>query len=226
MDILEKLKLIHKFLRDSYNPENHFNKENVFDEILFIFFSWRTPIKKAEEIFQKVFSDYPDKKDLLNLSEEEWFHILRSGGKARDKARTVVRLLTQIKQDFKSVEAVENLADWEDEEIKRYLVSLPGIKEKSAYCIMLYAMKKAYFPADAHCLRICQRLGIIKGTNRRKKDRQKGQKELNDLLEGDYKICYDLHTMMISHGKQICRRKPLCDRCTIADYCEYRKMQG
>jgi endonuclease-3 related protein len=225
MDLLEKLKQVRRILRGHYNPENHFNKAKVFDEILFIFFSWRTPIRKAEEIFQDICSSYPNKNDLFELPEDTWFQFLHSGGKARDKARTIVKLLMQLKQDFNSIEEIENLANWHDENIKSYLISLPGIKEKSAYCIMLYAMKKAFFPADAHCLRICQRLGIIKGTNQSKKDRERGQKELNEILEGDFKICYDLHTMMILHGKQICRRTPLCDQCIIADYCEYKREQ-
>ena len=148
--------------------------------------------------------------DVFRLGENEWFTILESGGKAHDKARTIVRLLQQLHVDFGTAEGVERLSEKTDSKIHGYLTSLPGIKDKSAYCIMLYAMKKAVFPADAHCLRISQRLGIIQGTNKSKQDRVREQQELNELLKENYELGYDLHITMIQHGKAICKTKPLC----------------
>lgn len=165
---LEKLKRVRQILRETYDPDHHFNKDNVFDEILFIFFSWRTPIVKAESIYQELKAKYSDWNALFDLNEQEWFKILESNGKARDKSRTIVRLLETLQSDFGTIEHVENLSKKPDAEIHKYLTFLPGIKDKSAYCVMLYAMKKPVFPADAHCLRISQRLGIIEGTNKRK----------------------------------------------------------
>lgn len=221
----DKLIKIHERLSQTYVPNHHSNKEKIFDEILYIFFTWRTPIKKAEEIFQDLYFKYPNKTEWFALNEENWYSILESGGKARDKSRAVVKLLSKLKQDFKDIDSIESMGKWEDETIHRYLISLPGIKDKSAYCIMLYAMHKPYFPTDAHCLRICQRVGLIKGTSMRKQDREKGQKELNELLAGNYKICYDLHTTMIVHGRTVCKSRPLCGKCVIEKYCEYSKSE-
>lgn len=220
---VKKLNNIRRILRENYDPDHHFNKDRVFDEILFIFFSWRTPIIKAESIYQELKSRFSDWNALFDLNEQEWFKILESGGKANDKARTIVKLLKILQHDFGTVECVENLSEKSDAEIHEYLTSLPGIKDKSAYCIMLYAMKRPVFPADAHCLRISQKLGIIQGTNKSKQDRVKGQKELNNLLQGDYHLCYDLHVTMIQHGKSVCRTKPLCKQCVISSLCEYYK---
>ena len=174
----EILKDIRRILINEYNPDHHFNKDKVFDEILFIFFSWRTPIIKAESIYQELRKTYSDWNELFKLGEDEWFTILESGGKAHDKARTIVKLLQQLHEDFGTAECVEQLSEKPDSEIHKYLISLPGIKDKSAYCIMLYAMKKAVFPADAHCLRISQRLGVIQDTYKSKQDRGQGQQEI------------------------------------------------
>jgi endonuclease III len=220
---LKQLKAIHHILRETYDPDHHFNKVTIFDEILFIFLSWRTPIIKAESIYQNLKTAYPDWNKLFDLDENGWFEILESGGKAKDKSRTIVKLLHILKNDFGIIEHVEQLIERTDEEIHKYLTSLPGIKDKSAYCIMLYAMKKPVFPADTHCLRISQRLGVIEGTNKSKQDRERGQRELNALLQGDYQLCYDLHVTMIQHGKLICKTKPLCQQCVISALCEYSK---
>jgi endonuclease III len=149
-----KLSEVRRILRETYERSHHFNKDRVFDEVLFIFFSWRTPIVKAETIYQDLKSKFSDWNELFQLTEDEWFAILESGGKASDKARTIVKLLGKLREDFGICEHVETLAQRNEAEIHNYLVSLPGIKDKSAYCIMLYAMKKPVFPADAHCLRI------------------------------------------------------------------------
>ncbi len=223
MNKKQKLAKVRKILKKNYTDFNFFNKDKIFDEILYIFLSWRTPIAKAESFYQQLKSDFKNMNSLFDLSEEQWFARLESGGKAADKSRTIVKLLRKIRNDFGSIEKVEFLAEKSDEEVYQYLVSLPGIKDKSAYCIMLYTMKHAVFPADAHCLRICQRLGVIEGTNLRKQDRVRGQVELNELIRGDYQLCYDLHITMIQHGQSICKKVPLCDKCIITSLCDHYK---
>ena len=216
-----KIKKVCDILKKAYPEFNFYNKDKIFDEILYIFFSWRTPINKAESFYQQLKFDYPNFNDLFNLNEINWFNRMESGGKANDKARTIVKLLKKIKKDFGNIENVETLFKKSDSEVHQYLISLPGIKDKSAYCIMLYTIKRAVFPADAHCLRVSQRLGLIKGSNQRKQDRVNGQRELNELLKGDYQLCYDLHIKMLQHGQTICKRNPLCDKCLISNLCEY-----
>ncbi len=222
---INRLKKIRILLRENYPTNNHYNKTHIFKEILFIFFSWRTPIIKAEEVYQLLRSKYRDWNTLFDLEEDDWFSIFKASGKAKDKSRAIVKLLQKLKNDFGSIDKIEKLSKKPGSEVFEYLISLPGIKEKSAYCIMLYSMEKPVFPADAHCLRICQRLGIIKGTNERKQDRIQGQKELNELLKGDYELCYDLHTSMIQHGKSICKPNPICEKCIISKFCDYYRYQ-
>jgi endonuclease III len=86
---------------------------------------------------------------------------------------------------------------------------------------MLYAMGRAVFPADAHCLRVLKRIGLISLTLSNKSDRERAQKELNDILSGDYQLCYDLHTLLIEHGKRVCGRNPCCDECCLRSICTF-----
>lgn len=220
-----KLKQVRDILQKNYPEFNFYNKDRIFDEILYIFLSWRTPVYKAESFYQGLKADFQDWNSLLKLSESDWFERLESGGKANDKARTLVKLLSKLKEDFGNVDNVKTLFKKSDDEVYQYLISLPGIKDKSAFCIMLYTMKRAVFPADAHCLRVSQRLGIIEGTNKRKQDRVRGQQELNKLLTGDYQLCYDLHTTMLQHGQKICKRRPLCEQCVISNLCKYYSLK-
>lgn len=225
MKSVEKLTKIHSILKKEYPRFNFYNKDRIFDEILYIFLSWRTPITKAQEIFKDLEKEFRQWDELLNLDENDWYKRLITGGKARDKARTVKKLILKLYEDFGSLENVETLSEKSDDEVYNYLTGLPGIKDKSAYCVMLYTMGRAVFPADAHCLRVSQRIGVISGTNHNKQDRVRGQKELNDLLKGNFELCYDLHIDMIHHGQKICKKRPLCQECVISSYCYYFKDQ-
>lgn len=220
-----KLKKVRDILKKYYSEFHFYNKDKIFDEILYVFLSWRTPISKAESIYQELRYDFPDWNDLFNLRVNDWYKRIESGGKANDKSRTLVKLMSQIKEDFGNVENVETLSEKNNTEVHKYLTSLPGIKDKSAYCIMLYTMRRPVFPADAHCLRISQRLGIIEGTNERKQDRISGQRKLNEMLKGDYQFCYDLHITMLQHGQKICKRIPLCEQCVVSHLCNFYKQR-
>lgn len=176
----EIVDFIYQQLTDEY-PENHhhFNKLCVFDELLFILLTWRTPITLAQQIFLEIYRQEKDRNGFFSWSKDQWFAFLDPGGKAHDKSRTLVKMLQRIQYDYKTVENFETyLSGLDNEALFDVLTALPGIKAKSAYCVMMYALKRSVFPADAHCLRIASRMGLIDIDMQKKQDRERGQREL------------------------------------------------
>lgn len=219
----EVVDFIHWRLKQDY-PEryHHFNKSRLFDEVLFIFLTWRTPIDLAHSIFEQIYLDISDRNLFFTWSEHKWFQLLISGGKAQDKARTLVKMLIQIEARYKNIENFEQqLSILDDQLLFKELTALPGVKAKSAYCTMLYALKRSVFPADAHCIRIASRMGLVDVDIKKKQERERAQNELQWLIGGDYTRCYDTHTKMIVHGQQVCKPKPLCSICGLYKWCEY-----
>lgn len=215
--------VVHTRLNAAYPGNYHHNNKNtIFNELLFIFLSWRTPIEKAQKIYQMIISNIGNTNELFDWTPEQWFKVLLTGGKAHDKSQTIFKLMQQVRLDFQDTSTFENhLWNLTESAVFQYLTSLPGIKEKSAYCIMLYAMKMPVFPADAHCLRISNRLGLIQIEMSKKQDRVKGQQQLQSIIGGNFEWCYDIHTKMIVHGQQICGYKPKCKTCCLNQVCEY-----
>src|SRR3990172_4924944 len=109
LDIMT-LKKVRESLNKYYTKFNFYNKSKVFDEVLYIFLSWRTPIPVAESLYQRLKVDYRDWNELIKLNETDWYKILKSSGKANDKARILVKLLKKIKEDFGRVENVQLLS--------------------------------------------------------------------------------------------------------------------
>ncbi|MCX8069103.1 MAG: endonuclease III, partial [Thermodesulfovibrionales bacterium] len=70
---------------------------------------------------------------------------------------------------------------------------------------------------DTHVKRISKRLGFTK-----EEDPVKIEFALREIIPEKYWTQFSLSTIL--HGREICKaRKPLCNECMIAQYCNYFK---
>jgi len=96
------------------------------------------------------------------------------------------------------------------------LLKLPGVGRKSANLIMGDVFGKPAIVTDTHCIRLVNRIGLVKGI----KEPGKVEKELWKIVppEEGNDFCHRL----VDHGRAVCtaRTKPYCDRCCLADICK------
>ena len=99
------------------------------------------------------------------------------------------------------------------------LEALPGVGRKTANVVLNTAFGQPVIAVDTHIFRVANRTGLAPG---------------NTVLEVEYKLLkfvpdefkYNAHHWLILHGRYICQaRKPKCGMCSIADLCEYRKIE-
>ncbi len=96
------------------------------------------------------------------------------------------------------------------------LTNLKGIGRKSANVILRETNKPAEgIIADLHVIRVAPRIGIIK----ERKDGNKVEKELMQVLPKS--IWSEIGMAISFHGREICRPKPKCEECELADICLY-----
>jgi endonuclease-3 len=101
-----------------------------------------------------------------------------------------------------------------DDEVERYLTSLPGVARKTALCVMLYALDRATLPVDTHVWRVARRLGLapLRDWSERR------ARELEDGVAPHLRA--NLHVTLVAHGRAVCRaRAPRCGECAIAGLC-------
>ena len=104
--------------------------------------------------------------------------------------------------------------DMVDEDVERYLTTLPGVARKTALCVMLYALGRDVLPVDAHVWRVARRLALTPD----KPWSERGGKALEDQVPKDVRS--SLHVTLLAHGRAICKpRVPRCDSCVLADLC-------
>lgn len=95
------------------------------------------------------------------------------------------------------------------------LLKLPGVGRKSANLIMGDVFGKPAIVTDTHCIRLCNRIGLVDGIKEPKKVEMALWKIIPPEEGSDF--CHRL----VYHGREVCtaRTKPYCDRCCLADIC-------
>lgn len=101
------------------------------------------------------------------------------------------------------------------EELRKKLLKINGVGNETADSIMLYAAKKPVFVVDAYTKRIFSRLGLIKETE----PYEEVQKKFMDHLPKNAALFSSFHALLVEHGKQFCRKKPLCSSCPLKKVC-------
>lgn len=219
------LREVARILAALYGTPDLGNKSDPTDELVYIILSRKTPEKAYQETFDALKARFPNWDDLLDASRKEVEKIVSPGGLAGKKATSLFGTMEKLKEQFGRC-SLDDAREWSDEKLEEFLCSLPEVQRKSAYCIMLYAFKRAVFPADTHVGRVLSRLGPYRelGLNLQGQDHKQLQRTLTDLVPPSLR--YSLHVNLVEHGREVCKAlKPLCDRCDLRPFCRYYREQ-
>ncbi|MBQ7385385.1 MAG: endonuclease III [Ruminococcus sp.] len=134
---------------------------------------------------------------------EEVGEYIKSCGLYKTKAKDLVRMAQQLRENFNS-QVPDTIED---------LTTLSGVGRKTANLIVGDVYGKPAVVVDTHCIRITRRLGIHS-----EKDAGKIEKILKSVLppEESNDFCHRL----VLFGREICTaRNPKCDICPLGDFC-------
>ncbi len=219
---MDSLNKIIEMLEKEYKNPNFNNKSEPMDELIYIILSKRTNYKCNNETYKKLKQKYPEWHLLLQISQKKIYDIIKQGGLGEEKSKNIKNLLRIVYEDFGAFNIKEYFKEWSKKDIFEYLVSLPGIGLKSAYCVMLYSLNISVQPADAHVIRLFYRLGYI---NYNQNNHHQAQKVIISLCKDfTYEKNYKIHVNFKAHGQEICKKnKQYCFKCILKDYCDYQK---
>ena len=162
--------------------------------------------KRVNVIVEKLYEEYPDVDALANAPVEKIEEIVRPCGLGKSKARDISACMKMLKQDYNG--KVPN--DFNK------LLKLPGVGRKSANLIMGDVFGKPAIVTDTHCIRLCNRIGLVEGIKEPKKVEMELWKIIPPQEGSDF--CHRL----VEHGRKICtaRTKPYCDKCCLNSICK------
>jgi len=159
-------------------------------------------------VTKDLFAKYPSVEALAAAEPEDIEAIVKPCGLGRSKARDISLCMRKLRDEYGC-----KVPDDFDA-----LLSLPGVGRKSANLIMGDVFDKPAIVTDTHCIRLCNRIGLVKN----EKDPKKVEMALWKIVppeEGS-----DLCHRFVYHGREVCdARKPNCAACCLADICKTGK---
>jgi endonuclease-3 related protein len=78
--------------------------------------------------------------------------------------------------------------------------------------MLLYALGRPVFVADAYALRLASRWGLLPPDA----NYEQVQALFMDNLRRDAAFFNEYHALIVAHGKNLCRPRPLCDACPLS----------
>ena len=167
--------------------------------------------ERVNVIVKDLYAKYPGINELAAADPEEIEEIVRPCGLGRSKARDISKCMRMLRDEYDG-----KVPDDFDE-----LLKLPGVGRKSANLIVGDVFGKPAIVTDTHCIRLCNRIGLV--------DDEKNPKKVEMALwkiippEEGNNFCHRL----VFHGREVCtaRTTPHCERCCLSDVCkEYPKI--
>jgi len=198
---LEALQPLFKKYRGKKHPLTH---ENRYQLVVKVILSARDSDKHINEIAPALFKKYPSIKELATAKPEDLYSYIGSVTNFANKAAWLVELAKTLGEDKHIPNTIE------------CLTALPGIGRKSANVIMSESGDEMQgVIVDLHVLRVASRLGIAKGTNP-----EKIEKQLMEKIPQRY--WKHLGMGLTYLGREICRpSNPRCPECPVNPVCEY-----
>ena len=111
------------------------------------------------------------------------------------------------------------LRKWDTHALRHALLAVHGIGPETADDILLYAFDRPVFVIDAYTRRIFKRLGLINGDESYETLRHWFEKEL-DNEPNKVQLFNEYHALIVFHGKDVCKTKPLCEQCCLRKVCK------
>jgi endonuclease-3 len=194
-----------RFKAASPTPKTELQYVNPFTLLVAVVLSAQATDAGVNKATPALFSlaDTPEK--MAALGEERVRDLIKTIGLFRNKAKNVVALSEKLVAEHggkvpRSREALE---------------ALPGVGRKTANVVLNVAFGEPTIAVDTHIFRVGNRTGMATG-----KDPFDVERKLNAVVPAAYKS--HAHHWLILHGRYTCvARKPLCEKCIIADLCQW-----
>ncbi len=148
-------------------------------------------------------ADHPEK--MVRLGEEKVRDLIKTIGLYRNKAKNVIALSEKLITEHGGEVPRERAA----------LEALPGVGRKTANVVLNMAFGQPTMAVDTHVFRVSNRTGLAPGRNP-----LEVELKLIEVIPDEFMM--HAHHWLILHGRYTClARKPLCEKCIIADLCRW-----
>ena len=191
--------------------ESELRYKDPYQLLVAVILSAQCTDKRVNMTTPALFEAFPTPFEMAKATAEEIYPYIRSISYPNNKAKNLAAMARMLCSEFGG-EVPSDL-----EQMQR----LPGVGRKSANLIMGDVFGKPAIVTDTHCIRLCNKIGLVDGI----KEPQKVEMALWKIVppeEGS-----DLCHRFVMHGRAVCNaRKPECEKCCLSDICRYAREEA
>jgi endonuclease-3 related protein len=212
----QRLTEIYRLLLASYDPQHWWPADTPFEVIVGAILTqsaaWGN-VEKAISNLKQARVMTPASLRKLRLSKLA--KLIYPSGYYNAKAlklKSFVEHLEEAHQD-----SLEKLFSLDILRLRSELLNIHGIGPETADSIILYAAHKPIFVIDAYTRRILTRLGLSPSRD----NYSAFQAIFMGNLPADEKLFNEYHALLVRHGKEVCKKSPICSDCCLRGLCIY-----
>jgi len=186
--------------------ETELDYKTPFELIVAVILSAQCTDKRVNIITPALLERFPSAYEMAQASVDEIFSYIKSCSYPNNKAKHLSGMSKMLVEKFNEI-----VPDDINE-----LQKLPGVGRKTANVIASVVYNKPTLAVDTHVFRVSKRIGLT--TNA--KTPLETEKQLIKYIPEE--LIPIAHHWLILHGRYVCiARKPKCESCGIAQYCNY-----
>ncbi len=186
-------------------PEGELEHINPFTLLVAVVLSAQATDAGVNKATPALFAAADTPAKMVALGEARVQDLIKTIGLFRTKAKNVVALSQKLLAEHGG----------EVPRTREALEALPGVGRKTANVVLNIAFGEPTIAVDTHIFRVGNRTGLATG-----KTPFEVETKLEAVVPAQSKR--HAHHWLILHGRYICvARRPLCEKCLIADLCKW-----
>lgn len=207
-----RFQILYQRLFQAHGPQHWWPGETPFEIMVGAVLTQNTAWNNVERVIGRLrAANRLTPEAILALPLPELAELIRPAGYFNVKA-TRLRNLCQCLLDAGGESALRDLPS---DRLRRALLAVSGIGPETADDILLYAFARPVFVVDAYTRRIGERLGLLEARDGYETIRAR----FESALGLDVALFNELHALLVRHGKEVCRPRPRCQGCVLAEDC-------
>jgi len=208
---------IYNLLFAKYGPQHWWPADSQFEVCVGAILTQSAAWINVEKAIDKLkVADALNPAALLSIPINELANLLYSCGYYNAKAKKLKSFVEHVAQYHD--DNLNELFDQPIDTLRKELLSIHGVGDETANSIILYAANKPIFVIDAYTRRIFIRIGFGQADD----GYTDFQALFMDALPRQTQLFNEYHALLVNHGKNVCKKIPLCEKCCIEVLCEYQ----
>lgn len=205
MNQQQKIEAFKRLVAANPEPKTELNYTNPYTLLVAVTLSAQATDIGVNKATQSLFEKVQTPQAMIELGLEGLVFHIKSIGLYNSKAKNILAAAQMLlARHGGKVPAT-----------RAELEQLPGVGRKTANVVLNVAFHQPTIAIDTHIFRVANRTGMAPG-----KTPLEVELKLEKVVPPEYKL--HMHHWLILHGRYICKaRRPECERCPIADLCDY-----